>query len=70
MRDQDQRSSGFPSALQPLAVPLREAARITGLSERKLWQLAKDELIRRVRVGRSVRFLVADLQRFLEDHRK
>jgi predicted DNA-binding transcriptional regulator AlpA len=58
------------SQLPTLAVSLREASRITGISRRKLWQLGKDGAIGRVVVGRSVRYLVADLQRFLEDHRR
>lgn len=48
----------------------REAAKRLSLCERKLFQLAKDGLIRRVRVGSRVLYRPEELNRFaLENER-
>ena len=52
-----------------LAVPPREAARLLSISERTLWGLtAPRGPIPAVRLGRSVRYDVAALRRWLADH--
>lgn len=43
-----------------------EAADVLGISARTLWQLRKDEKVRAVRIGRSVRYDPADLREFIE----
>lgn len=54
----------------PLAVPARDAARMLSISERALWSLtAPRGPIPCVRLGRSVRYSVAALQRYLETGR-
>lgn len=49
---------------------LREAAAALGISPRKLWGLTKLGRIACVRVDRSVRYCVEDLQRFIEQQRE
>ncbi len=44
-----------------LLVDTREASRLLAISPRTLWQLTKREAIPSVRIGRSVRYRVADL---------
>ncbi|MBC8468885.1 MAG: helix-turn-helix domain-containing protein [Planctomycetes bacterium] len=43
-----------------------EAAAYLGICERKLWELSKDGRIPSVRIDRSVRFDIADLDAFIE----
>jgi excisionase family DNA binding protein len=56
---------------QPMTLPIRllldshHAAQALQVSPRTLWQLAKDGKIRAVKIGRSVRFSVAELERFI-----
>jgi excisionase family DNA binding protein len=53
-----------------LLLTMREAAKALALSERTLWQLAKDGEIPRVEHGRLVRFDVADLRRWIEQNKR
>jgi len=46
-------------------IKCREAAAYLGICERKLWQLKKDGRIPSVRIDRSVRFDIADLDLFI-----
>lgn len=46
----------------PLLLTSREAAQRLRISERSLWQLAKDGRLPVVRLGRSVRYSISDLQ--------
>jgi excisionase family DNA binding protein len=68
-----QRRGEHPVALasyQPCGTLLwtaREAAKALAISERKLWQLTKDGLVRAVKMGRSVRYSPDDLRRFIEE---
>lgn len=51
----------------PLAITLREAARMLSISERTLWALTQPRgPISCVRLGRSVRYSVVALQHYLE----
>jgi excisionase family DNA binding protein len=65
-----------PPAASAPAVPLRllltpaEAARALGISTRSLWQLTRDRAISAVRIGRSVRYAVADLESYVEQLRQ
>ncbi|MGI6125320.1 MAG: helix-turn-helix domain-containing protein [Acetivibrionales bacterium] len=43
----------------------RDAARYLCISERTLWQLSSDGKLPTVRIGRMVRFDVADLNEFI-----
>ena len=52
--------------IDPILVDSRTAAKILAISERKLWQLAKDGDIAHVRIGRSVRYDVTDLRDAVE----
>jgi len=48
----------------------REAAKFLAISERSLWQLAKDGLILRVRMKKSVRFAKTDLIAFVNQQKE
>jgi excisionase family DNA binding protein len=52
--------------LQPLLLKPAEAAKLLAVSERTLWGLAARAEIRVVRIGRSTRYLLADLQAMCE----
>lgn len=43
-----------------------QAARMLSISPRKLWQLRKDGAIPYVPIGKSVRYRVSDLQRWID----
>ena len=51
----------------PIAIRVREAAKMLGISERTLWQWAKDGLIPHRRVGRVVLFSPAELDHFVRE---
>ena len=51
--------------LSPL-LTVREAADVLRISERTLWTLTKQGLIRSVRVGRGVRYDQSDLAEWIE----
>lgn len=53
----------------PLLVNSRAAARMLGISERTLWGLAADGLLPQVRIGRAVRYAMADLQAYIDRQR-
>lgn len=48
-----------------LAVTYREAGGSLGVCERVVWQLVKDGRLKAVRIGRSVRIPVTELNRFV-----
>jgi excisionase family DNA binding protein len=48
----------------------KEAARALAISERTLWGLTKSQQIPRVQIGRSVRYHIDDLQRWIESHKR
>lgn len=50
----------------PLLVTPREAARLLSVSERTLWSIAAAGEIPRVRIGRAVRYRVADLRAYVD----
>ena len=58
--------SGHP--VPPLAVPVKQAAALLGISPRKLWTLSNTGEIPAVRFGRCVRFRPEDLEAFLATH--
>ena len=47
-------------------VKSRKAAAYLGICERKLWELAKDGRIPSVRIDRSVRYDIDDLDAFIQ----
>jgi excisionase family DNA binding protein len=51
--------------LAPL-LTVRETADVLRISERTLWSLTQREMIRSVRVGRSVRYDQSDLAEWIE----
>ena len=49
----------------PLAVSVHEAARLLSVSERTIWNLAKQGKIQSKKIGARVVFLLASIQEFL-----
>ena len=49
----------------PLLVDSVQAGKLLCLSPRTIWSLASSGQLRRLKVGRSVRFAVSDLERFI-----
>lgn len=60
-------SSSSNSDIAPLSVGLATAAKMLGVSERHLWQQAKDGVIPSVRTGRRIIFVVDQLKKWLEE---
>ena len=50
---------------EPLAINYRDAARRLSVCERTVWGLVRDGHLQVVRIGRSVRIPVAELERFV-----
>lgn len=50
----------------PLLVDAREAARLLAISQRKLWDLTSRREITSLKIGRSVRYRVSDLNDWTE----
>ena len=44
----------------------RDAAKALAISERKLWELTNRGEVRSVKIGRSVRYRIDDLQAFID----
>lgn len=51
---------------EPLLVNVATAARMLCLSDRTLWSLSERGELPRVKIGRAVRYDVADLQAFID----
>jgi Helix-turn-helix domain len=58
------------TGLPPLLVDAREAAKIFAIGERRLWSLTYDGQIPCVRIGRSVRYDVRDLTKFIDQPKR
>lgn len=58
--------SPLPAEPRRLLLKPSEAATVLALSPRKLWSLTNAGEIRCVRIGRSVRYALADLQSWIE----
>lgn len=53
---------------EPLLVDIREAARLLGVSQRTVWQLANDGAITAVKIGkRGVRYSRKSIEAFAEN---
>ncbi len=66
-------SMTIPKVLQStptLSITVPDAARATGFSENYLRLLISRRALSHVRVGRAVRLMVSDLERFLQEHRQ
>lgn len=46
-----------------------DAAKALNISARKLWELTAGRLIPHVRIGRAVRYAVADLEAWIEEQK-
>jgi len=58
-------STRQPVKDEPLAINYRDAARRLSVCERTVWGLVRDGHLQAVRIGRSVRIPVAELERFV-----
>ncbi len=54
----------------PLLLTAADAARTLAISPRKLWELTNRRLIPVVRIDRSVRYAVKDLQKFIQKQKR
>jgi len=52
---------------QKLALTYRETGESLGICERMVWQLVKDRRLTAIRIGRSVRIPVHELERFIAE---
>ena len=62
------KTSPFTTAPPPLLVTPPVAAQSLAISERKLWAMTASGEIPHIRIGRSVRYSVAALDRWIADH--
>lgn len=53
-----------------LAVTYRDAGHKVGVCERTIWNLVKNRELKAIRIGRSVRIPIAELERFIADQTK
>lgn len=53
-----------------LLLTSKEASTALGISPRKLWELTAGRQIASVRIGRSVRYDVRDLEAYIDDNKK
>jgi excisionase family DNA binding protein len=53
-----------------LLVTEKQAARLLGICERKLWDMRHDGLIPYLRVGRSIRYSISDLENWIAAKRQ
>lgn len=62
-------SSPTPSGADqaPLLLTVTEAARVLALGRTSVYQLIWDGELNPVRIGRSVRFTIAELERFVDE---
>lgn len=63
------RSQAEPPRPEPISVRIPEAARLTGLSRSRLYELMKNGEVEYVKVGNSTLILVAGLRAFIEGKR-
>ena len=54
-----------PEKIQPALMNIKCASRYLAISERKLWEMSKSNIIRVVRLGRAVRYDIHDLNTFI-----
>jgi excisionase family DNA binding protein len=62
-------NSMSPAETVPRLLRPREAATLLAVSIRKLWQLTNMRLIPSVRIGRSVRYDLRDLEAWIEQQK-
>jgi excisionase family DNA binding protein len=55
---------------EPRLMTVRLAAAYLAISERKLWSLTKENRIPAVKIGRAVRYDVADLDSFISESKE
>lgn len=58
------------STITQLLVTPRDAARMLCISERTVWSLSQSGVLNVVRIGRSVRYAVADIEDYIERRRR
>jgi excisionase family DNA binding protein len=58
-------SNTTTAATIKLLLTVTEAARALAIGQRKLWELTNQRVIRAVRIGRAVRYDLAELEAFI-----
>ena len=59
-----------PTSSAPLAVPLRQGAWMLSIAPRTLRKYASEGRLPSIKIGNRLLFAVADLEKFLADHRR
>ncbi len=59
-------AAGGPASSSVRLVKSADAAKMLAIGERKLWSLTASGLIQSIRIGRSVRYDVRDIEAFIE----
>jgi excisionase family DNA binding protein len=59
-----------PAKPSILLLTSQQAAEVLAISPRKLWGMTASGEIPHIRLGRCVRYPIADLQRWIDDKRK
>jgi excisionase family DNA binding protein len=59
-------SASLAELVEPLLVPLPQAARILAISERTLFSLTVNGDVKAVRIGRAVRYSIEELRRYVD----
>ena len=68
-RDHDYDAAAMITAPAPLLLKPADAARVLAIGERKLWELTNRGELAVVRIGRAVRYPIADLRLWLESRK-
>jgi excisionase family DNA binding protein len=69
MNEQSDNSAHSPTPRQPLLVTILEAAELLAVSRSTVYQLIWDDELAPVRIGRSVRLTIDDLQDYVRRQR-
>jgi excisionase family DNA binding protein len=56
-----------PGTTPLLALRPKDAARVLGIGERKLWELTNRRMIPHLRLGKAIVYPIADLERWLAE---
>jgi excisionase family DNA binding protein len=54
------------ASISPLLLTAKEASAVLSISERKLWELTNRREVPCIRIGRAVRYSLADLSKWIE----
>jgi excisionase family DNA binding protein len=55
--------------MEPVILTAEQTAKTLSISPRTLWSMTKQRAIQSIRIGRRVLYAVADIQKFIDEHR-